>query len=149
MSEISRGDKAFAFFNNGYNCSQAVVLAFEDLYPEKIQDMLKITSSFGGGYGRMREVCGAFSGICAVAGLLRGFDGSNPIEKSAHYALIRNLGEKFKDELGSVVCRELLGETVNLSSADPSKRSEEYKKKRPCAEICRYAANLLAENLNL
>lgn len=149
MSDNSRGDKAFAFFNSGYNCSQAVVLAFEDLYPEKIKDMLKITSSFGGGYGRMREVCGAFSGICAVAGLLRGFDGSEPGEKAAHYAFIRTLGGKFKEEFGSVVCREFLGETVNLSSSDPSKRSEEYKKKRPCAEICRFAANLLAENLNL
>lgn len=144
---MSRGDKAYAFFNDGYNCSQAVALAFADLYPDKADDMVKIMSSFGGGFGRMREVCGAFSGICAVLGLLCGFDGKNGVSKAEHYAIVRELGEKFKKDNGSLVCRELLGATAKLSSEDPSVRSAEYKAKRPCAELCRYCADILEQKL--
>ncbi len=144
---MTRGDKAFSYFNEGYNCSQAVVLAFADLYPDKADDMLKIVSSFGGGFGRMREVCGAFSGICAVLGLLCGFDGKNGVSKAEHYAIVRELGERFKADNGSIVCRELLGGTVNLSSENPAERTAEYKKKRPCAELCRYATDILEEKL--
>lgn len=144
---MSRGDKAYAFFNDGYNCSQAVALAFADLYPDKAEDMVKIMSSFGGGFGRMREVCGAFSGMCAVLGLLCGFDGKNRVSKAEHYAIVRELGEKFKKDNGSLICRELLGATINLSSEDPSVRSAEYKAKRPCAELCRYCADILEQKL--
>lgn len=144
---MSRGDKAYEYFNNGYNCSQAVVLAFSDLYPDKKDDMVKIASSFGGGFGRTREVCGTFSGISMVLGLICGFDGENGVSKAEHYALIRELGERFKKDNGSIICRELLGGTVNLSSENPAVRTEEYKKKRPCAELCRYAADILEEKL--
>ena len=131
---MSRGDKAYAFFNEGYNCSQAVALAFADLYPDKADDMV-------------REVCGAFSGICAVLGLLCGFDGKNGVSKAEHYAIVRELGEKFKKDNGSLICRELLGATAKLSSEDPSVRSAEYKAKRPCAELCRYCADILEQKL--
>lgn len=144
---MSRGDKAFSYFNDGYNCAQAVVLAFGDLFPEKQDDMIKIASSFGGGFGRMREVCGTFSGVCIVLGLLCGFDVENGISKAEHYALIRKLGDKFKADNGSIVCRELLGETIKLSSDNPSERTAEYKKKRPCAELCGYAADMLEKEL--
>lgn len=146
---MSRGQKAEEYFKSGYNCAQAVVMAFADIIGGDTQAYLRISSSFGGGIGRLREVCGAFSGSCMVAGLLRGYDDENGVEKGAHYALIQRLALKNKLQNGSIICKELLGTTVNLSSSDPSVRSAEYVKKRPCAELCRIAADILADELGI
>lgn len=144
---MKRGEAAERFFKEGYNCAQSVVKAFEDKIEGDIDDYLRLASSFGGGIGRLREVCGAFSGSCMVAGLLCGYDGKNGVNKGEHYAFIQRLAEKNKSVNGSIVCRELLAGTVNLSSSDPSVRTDEYMKKRPCAELCRIAADILAEEL--
>ncbi len=146
---MSRGQKAEEFFKSGYNCAQAVVMAFADVIGGDTQAYLRLSSSFGGGIGRLREVCGAFSGSCMVAGLLRGYDNENGVDKGSHYALIQRLALKNKLQNGSIICKELLGATVNLSSADPSVRTAEYVKKRPCAELCRIAADILAEELGI
>lgn len=146
---MSRGQKAEEFFKSGYNCAQAVVMAFADVIGGDTQAYLRLSSSFGGGIGRLREVCGAFSGSCMVAGLLRGYDNENGVDKGSHYALIQRLALKNKLQNGSIICKELLGATVNLSSVDPSVRTAEYVKKRPCAELCRIAADILAEELGI
>lgn len=146
---MSRGQKAEEYFKSGYNCAQAVVMAFADVIGGDTQAYLRLSSSFGGGIGRLREVCGAFSGSCIVAGLLRGYDNENGVDKGSHYALIQRLALKNKLQNGSIICKELLGATVNLSSADPSVRTAEYVKKRPCAELCRIAADILAEELGI
>lgn len=146
---MSRGQKAEEFFKSGYNCAQAVVMAFADVIGGDTQAYLRLSSSFGGGIGRLREVCGAFSGSCMVAGLLRGYDNENGVDKGSHYALIQRLALKNKLQNGSIICKELLGATVNLSSSDPSVRTAEYVKKRPCAELCRIAADILAEELGI
>ena len=146
---MSRGQKAEEYFKSGYNCAQAVVMAFADVIGGDTQAYLRLSSSFGGGIGRLREVCGAFSGSCMVAGLLRGYDNENGVDKGSHYALIQRLALKNKLQNGSIICKELLGTTVNLSSADPSVRTAEYVKKRPCAELCRIAADILAEELGI
>ena len=146
---MSRGQKAEEYFKSGYNCAQAVVMAFADVIGGDTQAYLRLSSSFGGGIGRLREVCGAFSGSCMVAGLLRGYDNENGVDKGSHYALIQRLALKNKFQNGSIICKELLGATVNLSSADPSVRTAEYVKKRPCAELCRIAADILAEELGI
>lgn len=146
---MSRGQKAEEFFKSGYNCAQAVVMAFADVIGGDTQAYLRLSSSFGGGIGRLREVCGAFSGSCMVAGLLRGYDNENGVDRGSHYALIQRLALKNKLQNGSIICKELLGATVNLSSADPSVRTAEYVKKRPCAELCRIAADILAEELGI
>ena len=146
---MSRGQKAEEYFKSGYNCAQAVVMAFADVIGGDTQAYLRLSSSFGGGIGRLREVCGAFSGSCMVAGLLRGYDNENGVDKGSHYALIQRLALKNKLQNGSIICKELLGATVKLSSADPSVRTAEYVKKRPCAELCRIAADILAEELGI
>lgn len=146
---MSRGQKAEEYFKSGYNCAQAVVMAFADVIGGDTQAYLRLSSSFGGGIGRLREVCGAFSGSCMIAGLLRGYDNENGVDKGSHYALIQRLALKNKLQNGSIICKELLGATVNLSSADPSVRTAEYVKKRPCAELCRIAADILAEELGI
>ena len=102
---MSRGQKAEEYFKSGYNCAQAVVMAFADVIGGDTQAYLRLSSSFGGGIGRLREVCGAFSGSCMVAGLLRGYDNENGVDKGSHYALIQRLALKNKLQIGSIICK--------------------------------------------
>ena len=122
-----------------------------------------LSSSFGGGMGRLREVCGAVSGMFMVIGILCGYsDPKDQAAKKAHYERIQQLAEAFRRENGSIICRELLSghakmQTVKtdadreqigamLSDAPtPTERTENYYKKRPCAELCAFAAELVDE----
>ena len=136
------------YFKQGYNCSQAVVLTFiEEIGLDKEQ-ALKIASSFGGGIGRQREVCGAVSGMVICLGALKGYSSyDNHTEKANYYALVQNLCNKFKEKNGSIVCRELLG-LSSPSNPTPEKRTDEYYKKRPCASLVGDAVEILEEYLN-
>ncbi|MEG1741361.1 MAG: C-GCAxxG-C-C family protein, partial [Acetivibrio sp.] len=110
METGSREKKAKELFHEGYNCAQAVFLAFSDLYDIDEETAIKLSSSFGGGMGRLREVCGAVSGMFMVAGTLYGYsDPKASTEKQEHYKRIQELAKKFQEENGSIVCRELLG----------------------------------------
>ena len=146
---MSKGDIAKQNFMNGYNCSQAVLLAFcEDFGLEK-ETALKISEPFGGGMGRMREVCGTVTGMFMVIGLAMGHDNSkdNTTKKNV-YKSVQELAAKFKEDNGSIICRELLGlQKANKESYVPSERTTEYYKKRPCPELCKYAADILEEYL--
>lgn len=134
------------YFKEGYNCSQAVALAFSDEIGLDRETLLKITSSFGGGMGRLREVCGAVSGMFIIAGLLQGYTSPEDLSKKAeHYALIQRLAGLFKEKNGSYVCRELInGDT---SSDKTFLRTSKYYKKRPCVSLVGDAAEILAEIL--
>lgn len=146
---MSKGDIAKQNFMNGYNCSQAVLLAFcEDFGLEK-ETALKISEPFGGGMGRMREVCGTVTGMFMVLGLAMGNDNAKDTGKKKDvYKSVQELAEKFKEDNGSIICRELLGfQKNNKESYVPSERTNEYYKKRPCPELCKYAADILEEYL--
>lgn len=146
---MSKGDIAKQNFMNGYNCSQAVLLAFcEDFGLEK-ETALKISEPFGGGMGRMREVCGTVTGMFMVLGLAMGnSDAKDGSTKKNVYKSVQELAEKFKEDNGSIICRELLGfQKNNKESYVPSERTNEYYKKRPCPELCKYAADILEEYL--
>lgn len=137
--------KAEELFVEGYNCAQAVALAFSDKTGLDKETTLKIASSFGGGFGRLREVCGAVSGMCMVAGLLYGYDDvSDKNAKMNHYALIQELAGKFSEEAGSIVCRELLGKK-GKENPMPEDRTKEYYKTRPCARMVGLAARIMQE----
>lgn len=142
MSE--KADKARALFKMGYNCSQAVLGAFADDLGIDFDTAMKLSSSFGGGMGRMREVCGAVSGMFMVAGIKYGYD--NPeatLEKSEHYARIQELAKSFKEKNTSIICRELLGIRTKTDSPTPEKRTDEYYKARPCADMVADAAEII------
>lgn len=146
----SRAEHAKALFLEGYNCCQAVVGAFADCVDIEFDILMKTVSSMGGGMGRLREVCGAVSGMFLVAGFLKGYsDPKATEEKAEHYALIQKLAEEFRKENGSIICRELLGEQTGESTHVPEKRTEAYYKKRPCAELVFHAAAILEKDLNL
>lgn len=141
--------KATELFREGFNCSQSVFLAFEDKYDIDRELALKLSSSFGGGMGRLREVCGAVSGMFMVAGVLYGY--SSPLdqgEKSEHYKRIQELAKEFEEDNGSIVCRELLGLGQGKDNPVPEKRTEAYYKKRPCGELVAIAAAIMEKYIN-
>lgn len=143
MIKVTHGEKAAGYFQDGYNCSQSVVLAYcDDLKLDK-ELALKLSSSFGGGMGRLREVCGAVTGMFMVAGLLHGY--SNPTDKKAkdeHYRLIQQLAEEFKNEHTTYICKDLL----KVPGKEPpvsSERTKEYYKTRPCVRFVITACEIL------
>lgn len=138
------GDRASELFLQGYNCSQSVLGAFCEELGIDFDTAMRLASSFGGGMGGLREVCGAASGMFMAAGLKYGYDEPKNYEKKqAHYALIRELAEKFKEQNGALICRDLLGAAANTQQ--PQRRTEEYYKKRPCKDIVAAAADILGE----
>lgn len=145
---ISKEEIASQNFKNGYNCAQAVLLAFHDEIGLDENTVLKLASSFGGGMGRLREVCGAVSAMFIIAGLLKGYtSNSDDILKHRHYQLIQDLAGKFKSEFGSVICRDLLGDDIADTSSKPQKRTQEYYQARPCEKFIKSAANIVEEIL--
>lgn len=145
MCENVRKQRAMELFSEGYNCTQSVVLAFEDLLPPACRDeIVCMASAFGGGMGRLREVCGSVSGMFLIAGLLCGYPGPETGEKKAElYGRIQELAHRFEEKNGSIVCRDLLGLSVKEETPVPSARTEEYYKKRPCKELVGMAAEIL------
>lgn len=148
---MTRPEKAKQLFMSGYNCSQAVVGAFIDDFAIDFDTAMKLSSSFGGGMGRMREVCGAVSGAFMIAGLKCGYcDPCDKAAKSAHYALIQKIAAAFKQQNGSIICRELLegvGCNGKCQGSVPEDRTAAYYKKRPCAELVYIAAKIVEDEL--
>lgn len=144
MSEKS--EKAKELFKLGYNCSQSVLGVFCEELGLDFNTAMKLASGFGGGIGRMREVCGATTGMFMAAGLIFGFyDNSKPELKAEIYKKIQTLANKFKEQNGSIICRELLSGIDANNSPIPSKRTDEYYKKRPCIELVQDAVIILEE----
>ena len=133
---------AAQLFLDGCSCSQAVMTAFCDLTGMDRSTALRLSAPFGGGIGRMREVCGAVSGMMMVVGLLYGFEPSEgSTAKSAHYHLVQELAEQFRQQAGSIICREILKNPP--ADPTPSPRTAEYYANRPCARMVMLAAEIL------
>ena len=145
---MTHAEKAKAYFEQGYNCAQAVTLAFAEEMGVEKEMAAKMASSFGGGLGRLREVCGCVSGMALAAGALYGYSEPEAKEEKAdHYALIQKLANEFKERNGSIICRELLAGINNDKNPVPEERTESYYKKRPCAELAYVAAQILEEEM--
>ena len=139
-------EKASSYFKEGYNCAQAVLLTFASDCGLDDTTALRIASSFGGGMGRLREVCGAVSGMFMAAGLLYGYESKDDREgKIAQYTLVQELAAKFRDKNGAIVCRELLGLNHKTDVPVPEERTPQYYQKRQCTELVGDAAEILAE----
>lgn len=143
---MSKGDLAYENFLKGYNCTQSIAVAFAEELGMSEETAARISSGFGGGMGRMREVCGTFSGVVMVISWLYGYDQPKDVAgKTALYEKIRALADRFRAANGSIICKELLGLKEMEKSAVPEARTAEYYKKRPCPELCRFAADLIEE----
>ena len=139
---MDHGEYAAELFLRGYNCAQSVVVAFCDVTGLEPDFSARMASSFGGGMGRMREVCGAVSGMLMVAGLLYGYEtAGDDVSKKKHYALVQDLAGQFRQEVGSIVCREILKNPP--SDPNPTPRTAEFYAKRPCARMVLLAGRIL------
>lgn len=141
---MSKSQEAEQLFKEGYNCCQSVICAFSKDLNIDFDTALKIASPFGGGMGRLREVCGAVSGMFMVAGLKYGYtDPKDQKAKADHYKLIQELAKQFENQYGSIICRQLLGLEQKKDNPNPSQRTESYYKKRPCSEFVAFSAEII------
>ena len=145
----SRVERAKALFKQGFNCSQSVFAACADLYNIDETTALRISASFGGGIGRMRQTCGAACGMFLLAGMQNGsaIPGDNE-GKMHNYAYVQELAEQFKQDNGSLICSELLGIAPKPQDPKPEARTEAYYQKRPCVEMVASAVRIYLELLN-
>lgn len=149
MTVQEREKKAGDLFKAGYNCCQAVAMTFADVLGLPEDEVVRLASGFGGGMGRMREVCGTVSAMTMVAGaIIPANDVADKAAKTANYALVQDMADEFRRMNGSIVCRELLGLSKPEGTPVPSDRTPEYYKKRPCGELCSIAAGIVARKLN-
>lgn len=142
-----QGDAAYAWFLQGYNCSQSVVAAFAPQLGLTEEMALRLSAGFGAGIGRMREVCGAFCGVVTVLSMVYA-DPTDPKDKSRIYALVQQAAEQYRTRNGgSIICRELLAKAgaAPAGGTAAEDRTADYYKKRPCPELCRICADLCAE----
>lgn len=159
MTTEDRVQKAIANFKAGYNCSQSVAMAFADLYGIGEEQMSWISASFGGGIGRMRETCGAACGMFLLCGLEtrpEGMTYPNNELKRLNYEAVQLLANRFKEENGSLLCRELLGLNKlraegkmpeSMVGSTPEARTDEYYRKRPCVRMVECAARIYGKYL--
>jgi len=149
MTVQEREQRARELFTQGYNCCQAVAMTFADVIGLPEQEIAAISSGFGGGMGRMREVCGTVSAMTMVAGaIIPANDVNDRDAKSANYALVQEMAGEFRQMNGSIICRELLGLAKPEGTHVPEQRTPEYYKKRPCGELCSIAAGIIARKIN-
>lgn len=139
----NHADTAAELFVNGCNCSQAVFGAFAEDCGIDRETALKLSSSFGGGMGRLREVCGAVTGMFMVAGILSGYtDSDEKQKKDEHYTLIQQLAHEFNQAHSTYICRELLGK-IGKDSPVSAARTPQYYSSRPCVRFVITAAEIL------
>lgn len=141
---MDRKELAINYFLQGYNCSQSVVLAFKDLIGIDESTATKLASPFGGGMGRLREVCGSVSGMVIVLGLLYGYDTPERGEvKATLYERVQEVAKEFEERNGSIVCRELLHLSSKHDEPTPSERTPDFYQKRPCKDLIGMSAEIL------
>ena len=152
MDPQARSERAADLFLSGYNCCQAVVLAFADIIPLDEKALKTLASGFGGGFGRMREVCGCVSGMTILAGFISPADDPSLMEaRTANYARVQKFAAEYRESQGSIICREILGLRAGNKNAPegpkPSERTPQYYHSRPCAASCARAAMIVASYL--
>jgi len=143
----AREQKAVDLFEQGYNCAQAVAAAFADVTALDEPTLLRLSSSFGGGIGRLREVCGAASGMFLLAGLLYGYDDpSDKSVKAEHYTRIQELAHAFTAENGALRCADILGKP-GAEAPNPANRDAAFYHSRPCVRCVASAARIFEDYL--
>src|SRR5574344_887478 len=134
-------------FLTGYNCSQAVFAAYCEDFGIDFETGLKLSLSFGGGMGRMREVCGAVYAMFMLLGLKEGYVTVDDVKKKMHYEKVQKLAQIFKDKYGTIICRELLNLKETNSNPSPTPRDKEFYKKRPCAKFIKLASEIIEKEI--
>ena len=145
---MNHADEAQRLFLEGYNCAQAVFCAFCDETGLSLENAARLSLSFGGGMGRLREVCGTVSGALMALGMLRGYsDPADPQAKAEHYRLVQQYAQRFREINGTIICRELLKDVPVTPGGVPEARTPEFYRRRPCLRLAGEAAGLLEQML--
>lgn len=144
VDAMGRSEKAAIFFKEGYNCAQSVAMAFAEEAGMDEKTLARFASSFGGGMGRLREVCGAVSGMFLIYGMVCGYDSADDAEgKKEQYRQIQAMAAEFEKRHGSIVCREILKKPAGPDHYEPAERTKEYYEFRPCESCVKDAAEIL------
>lgn len=139
---------ATELFAEGYNCAQSVFLAYADLFgiEENLSERLSI--SFGGGIGRMREVCGTVSAMTMLAGLKHPAKPNDQEARTRNYTIVQQMANEFKTKHNSLICRNLLPESEAAKrTPTPSERTPQYYASRPCSKYVADAARIAGKML--
>ena len=138
---MDRAERAAQYFLDGYNCAQSVTMAFSDITGIDESTSAKLAAGFGGGFGRLREVCGAVSGMVMVASYLYGYNSPDPEAQKQCYTMVQQLVQEFQEQTGSMICRDILKNPP--SDPNPTPRTAEFYKLRPCARMVMVATQVL------
>jgi C_GCAxxG_C_C family probable redox protein len=144
MTKQEHIDKALSFFDEGYACSQSVLLAFAEQFNLDLKTAKLISSTFGGGMGRLREKCGALTGGFMVLGLALGNSDPKDMEtKLASYKKVRELDEAVKQIYGTTNCNELLKKHVTDAEIGERKHHKVI-----CRKVVADAVGMVYDSLN-
>lgn len=129
----TRVEKTIERHNKGYNCAQAVACTYCDLVGMDEESMFKATEALGLGMGGMEGTCGAVTAACVIAGAKNStVEMGGPGSKGATYKMSKEIVRRFKEESGSVICKELKG----VETGTPAKA---------CPDCVKDAARILEE----
>lgn len=142
-----RAKQALRNFASGCNCAQSVVLAYADVLGLTQRQAAEVSVGFGGGIGRLRDNCGAFSAGVMLCGVLEGPDGAKKEHRTQTYARVQEYHRRFVAVSGSICCAELLGRAKAPEAPTPDERTAAYYRSRPCAKIIRRACAIIDEML--
>lgn len=144
---MDRVEKARHAFLNGSNCAQAVLVAFQDIAQLDDEKAAILSIGFGGGMGRIRTVCGAFSSMVMLAGSMYGSEGGNPEARQSVYALVQEMQKEFIELNGAYICADLLGKPPLPQAPTPDARTQSYYQTRPCLRVVENACAILEKHL--
>lgn len=136
-------------FESGYNCAQSVFLAYADVFDVNLEMAKMMSVSFGGGLGRMREVCGTVSAMAMLAGFRYPVpDKEDRIARTKNYEIVQKMATLFKKEHETIICRSLISSMGDVKTTpEPSERTAEFYAKRPCSKYVATAARIAGEML--
>ena len=143
----NREEIAAANFLSGCNCCQAVLMAYADVLGLTQEQAAMVAVGHGGGMGRLRLHCGAFSAAVMLAGAIEGPDGAKKEHRPQTYARVQEIHRRFIEVKGTVSCAELLGRAGVPEDPTPEERTPEYYRKRPCERVIRSACKIIDEML--
>ena len=145
---MTHSELAGTYFAQGYNCAQSVLLAYREELGLTEENAAALASGFGGGFGRLREVCGAFSGAVAVLNMKCGYTSpTDRLAKAVHYARVQRMAADFRLATGTLICRELLDPSRATTSPVPDARTAEYYASRPCPALVKLGAQIVEDEL--
>ena len=124
---MDRKELAVEYKHNGKNCCQAVLLAYKDILNKPEDELLKIGSGFGVGFGCMEATCGALIASNIILGLLN--DGSPLLMKKSKKML-----HEFQDKCKATICKDLKGRDTGIVLT-------------PCDDCVRCAVELIEKRI--